>query len=225
MGWVRLMKQERTGRETDCSSLGGCSLAQWSLAQRSSVSSGHCIPPEEMLALGSQCFGVCFFFKDANPWKTMTAATGIRTGEVAVIHFFFFLKRTVTVFALKPLHKWCGCTKAGKQLKEVEYRNSLCSVVVAKCLSAACRCKGASHKPWTAASEHCLQSCWNQLFDMQRGKGLDSAIRDKAAQALNAQAEKAQACPKEWATCTYWSQASRCLSALLYSTNMVFAAV
>lgn len=46
----------------------------------------------------------------------------------------FFLKRTVTIFALKSLQKLCGCTKAGKQLKEAEYRNSPCSVVVANCL-------------------------------------------------------------------------------------------
>lgn len=54
----------------------------------------------------------------------MTAATGFRTGEVAVIHSVgwlvcFFLEKTVTIFALKSLQKLCGCPKAGKQLKEV----------------------------------------------------------------------------------------------------------
>lgn len=53
----------------------------------------------------------------------------------------FFLKRTVTIFALKSLQILGECgnaVKAGGQQKELEYRNHFCSVVVVELKSISC---------------------------------------------------------------------------------------
>lgn len=48
------------------------------------------------------------------------------------------------------------------------------------------------------ASSHHLHSSWNHLFDMQKRNGLDSAIRDRAVQAMNAQAERSYRASVSW---------------------------